>query len=100
MKGPLGKILYYVIRVEFQTRGCPHVHCLLWAENMPVLNRDNSDEFANFVDSKISANVPSEPSKLNELVRKYQVHHHSKTWKNIITRNVDLVMVISFLTEQ
>ena len=28
--GPLGKTTYYAIRVEFQVRGSPHLHCFLW----------------------------------------------------------------------
>ena len=27
--GPLGKTKYCAIRVEFQVRGSPHVHCIL-----------------------------------------------------------------------
>jgi len=40
LNGPIGKVLYYVIRVEFQTRGSPHVHCLLWTKDMPVLSNE------------------------------------------------------------
>lgn len=29
VKGPMMKILYHVLRYEFQTRGSPHVHCFL-----------------------------------------------------------------------
>ena len=86
VKGPMGKILYHVIRVEFQTRGSPHVHCLLWAENMPFLNSDSLNNYADFIDSVISANIPNEPTQLQELVKKYQIHHHSKTCKKYNSR--------------
>ena len=86
VKGPMGKILYHVIRVEFQTRGSPHVHCLLWAENMPLLNSDSLNNYADFIDSVISANIPNEPTQLQELVKKYQIHHHSKTCKKYNSR--------------
>ena len=29
---PLGEIHDYVIKIEFQERGAPHAHCLLWAK--------------------------------------------------------------------
>ena len=39
--GPLGKTKYYAIRVEFQVRSSPHVHCLLWVVNASVLSSNN-----------------------------------------------------------
>ncbi len=35
--GPFGQyaIIDYYIRVEFQHRGSPHVHCLLWLKDAP-----------------------------------------------------------------
>ena len=41
--GPLSKTKYYVIRVEFQVRGSPHIHCLIWVLKPPVLNEKNVD---------------------------------------------------------
>ena len=38
LDGPLGKTKYYVIRVEFQVRGSPHIHSFLWIVNVPVLS--------------------------------------------------------------
>ena len=36
---PLGHITDYVIKVEFQMRGSPHGHCLLWVKDAPKLIR-------------------------------------------------------------
>ena len=79
LNGPLGKVIYYVIRVEFQTRGSPH--CLLWKKNMPTLSIETLAEYEKFVDSIVSANIPQENTELRDLVTKFQVHHHSKTCK-------------------
>ncbi|XP_066911767.1 uncharacterized protein [Clytia hemisphaerica] len=79
INGPLGKVKFHVIRIEFQFRGSPHAHCLLWVENMPVLTLESIEEYTQFLDSAISANIPTEPSRLKELVEQYQVHRHSKT---------------------
>ena len=53
--GPLGKVTYYAIRVEFQVRGSPHIHSFLWILNAPVLTKDNIDEYVRFVDAVIKA---------------------------------------------
>ena len=35
VNGPLGKVKYYAIRVEFQVRGSPHIHSFLCVLNAP-----------------------------------------------------------------
>ncbi len=50
---PIGKVIDYFYRVEFQQRGSPHIHCLFWVENAPKLNEDNEDNdalVASFID--------------------------------------------------
>ncbi|XP_066911415.1 uncharacterized protein [Clytia hemisphaerica] len=81
INGPLGKVKFHVIRIEFQFRGSPHAHCLIWVENMPTLSLDTVEEYTQFLDSVISANIPTESSKLKILVEQYQVHRHSRTCK-------------------
>ncbi|GMF66045.1 unnamed protein product [Phytophthora lilii] len=56
---PLGQITDYFWRVEFQHRGSPHIHALLWVKDAPdVLKLSESDTgrtiLANYVDSIIS----------------------------------------------
>ena len=36
---PLGHETDYVIKIEFQMRGSPHAHCLLWVEEAPKIER-------------------------------------------------------------
>ena len=71
--GPLGKVIYYAIRVEFQIRGIPHIHSFLWVLNAPVLTNDNIDEYISFVDAVVRAYVPDicENAKLYELLTTY-----------------------------
>ena len=78
---PLGKTKYYAIRVEFQARGSPHVHCFLWAIDAPLLNSDNMEEYVAFVDQIVHVYLPdrNENPELHELVKLYQLHRHSKT---------------------
>ena len=37
----LGKITDYVIKVEFQQRGTPHIHLFLWVEGAPIYGVDS-----------------------------------------------------------
>ena len=36
---PIGKVLDFFYRVEFQQRGSPHIHMLIWIENAPKLEK-------------------------------------------------------------
>ncbi|XP_065139046.1 uncharacterized protein [Paramisgurnus dabryanus] len=91
---PIGKVIDYFYRVEFQQRGSPHVHCLFWVENAPKLNEDNEDNdalVAAFVDRYITCEIPSEEdTELYETVNSVQKHsvRHSKTCrkKNTVCR--------------
>ena len=88
---PIGKIVYYALRIEFQMRGSPHLHALIWTSDCPKLTPDTKQAYINFVDQHVHANLPNkdEDSGLHELVKTYQKHNHSKTcrkYKNISCR--------------
>ena len=40
---PIGKITYYALRIEFQMRGSPHLHALIWTSDCPRLTSENKD---------------------------------------------------------
>ena len=89
--GPLGKIKYYAIRVEFQVRGNPHIHSLVWVTGAPILSTTSEDEYVAFIDNIIKCELPNpqERPRLFELVRTYQTHSHSKScrkYKNMECR--------------
>ena len=79
--GPLGKVTYHAIRVEFQFRGSPHIHSFLWILNAPKLTKDTKDEYISFVDAIIKADIPdpNNKPKLHKMVKTYQLHSHSKS---------------------
>ena len=76
--GPLGKVIYYAICVEFQVRGIPHIHSFLWVLNAPILTKDNTDAYVKFVDTVVRAYVPEiqENAELRKLVTTYQIYSH------------------------
>ena len=75
-KGPLGKVVGYFWRREYQCRGAPHIHYKLWIEGAPVYGVDSEDKVIELIDSHITCRLPDpilEP-RLYELVIKYQRH--------------------------
>ncbi|XP_022312092.2 uncharacterized protein LOC111117320 [Crassostrea virginica] len=80
---PIGKIIDFFVRVEFQQRGSPHMHCLYWVENAPKLDEDSEDTICNFVDKYITCEIPSEEDdpELRQIVLDVQQHSkgHSKS---------------------
>ena len=73
---PIGKLLDYFYRVEFQQRGSPHIHMLVWIENVPTLETNSEREIVQFVDKYLTCNTDNE--KTANLVG-LQSHKHSRT---------------------
>ena len=73
---PIGKLLDYFYRVEFQQRGSPHIHMLVWIENAPTLETNSEEEIVQFVDKYLTCNTDNE--KTANLVG-LQSHKHSRT---------------------
>lgn len=69
-------------RIEFQLRGSPHVHMVVWCEDMPPFDSEEGIELLNRV---VSCTLPDteEDIELRELVSRLQIHHHTHTcYKN------------------
>ena len=71
---PLGEITDYAIRIEFQARGSPHAHCVIWVKDAPEYGVDHDSEVCDFIDQYVSCKVPKENCKLKELVLLLQKH--------------------------
>ncbi|XP_061193261.1 uncharacterized protein LOC133201474 [Saccostrea echinata] len=73
---PVGDVADFFYRTEFQQRGSPHIHCLLWVRNAPKLNENTEKEICSFVDKYISCSMPNEikDSELHDIVNAVQVH--------------------------
>ena len=54
---PLGHIIDYVIKIEFQMRGSPHASCLLWVKDASKIDKDPEDVVYAFIDKCITAVV-------------------------------------------
>ncbi|KAE8742023.1 hypothetical protein FOCC_FOCC012439 [Frankliniella occidentalis] len=72
--GPMGifPVADYVFRIEFQVRGSPHLHALLWLENAPPNPLDNIAETVKFIDALISCDSTLPNAERNQ-------HKHTAT---------------------
>ena len=87
----VGKITYFALRIEFQMRGSPHLHALIWTSDCPKLTSESKDAYVEFIDKHVQANLPSEKNdpELHDLAKTYQKHNHSRTcrkYKNVACR--------------
>ena len=53
---PLGEIVDYAIRVEFQATGTPHAHCVLWVKDAPKYGVDKDKDICAFIDQYVMCN--------------------------------------------
>ena len=72
---PIGKVNDYFYRVEFQQRGSPHIHILIWVEDAPKYKENPNEDIVEYIDKHVSCNLSDEFKDLIAL----QVHKHSKT---------------------
>ena len=73
---PLGIITDYFYRVEFQQRGSPHIHMIVWVENAPKFGTNTDDDIAAYVDEYLTCS--NEDEEINNLID-LQIHNHSRT---------------------
>ena len=56
---PIGKIVYYALRIEFQMRGSPHLHALIWTKDCPKLTSETKEAYIEFLDKHVQAYLPN-----------------------------------------
>ncbi len=76
---PVGELVDYAIRIEFQARGSPHAHTILWIKNSPKLGLDPDQEVCSFIDRYVWCCIPEDDHNLANMVQKVQRHKHSAT---------------------
>ena len=78
---PLGEIMDYAIRIEFQARGSPHAHCVIWVKDAPEFGVNSDANVCDFIDQYVSRKLPAEDGKLKELMLLLHKHKHSSYCK-------------------
>lgn len=76
---PIGKVLHYFYRVEFQQRGSPHIHMLIWIENAPHYKTANETESIDFIDKYVTSEKMITIHLLN--CRYISIQNHAKRKK-------------------
>lgn len=76
---PLGRVIHYSWRREYQSRGLQHFHILLWVEGAPIIGKDSSEDISKFINKYISCHVPNKLTfpTLHQRVMRYQSHIHN-----------------------
>jgi ATP-dependent DNA helicase PIF1 len=71
-----GKVQDFFWRIEYQSRGAPHVHCILWIENAPIIGTNSNDEITKYINSIVTCAKPDMKTSptLSTLVSKFQTH--------------------------
>ena len=77
-----GKVDHFYWK-EYQARGAPHYHVLLWIRDAPVIGRDDPDQVLAWIQDRITCHIPVKDSnpELHGLVTRYQLHKCSKYCK-------------------
>ena len=72
----LGPVAHHFYKKEYQARGAPHYHILLWIEGAPMAGKDEPQEVLRWIQNRITCRIPEEDSnpELHQLVAKYQRH--------------------------
>ena len=58
----LGKVAHYYWKKEYQARGAPHYHVLLWIEDAPVIGHDPPKEVLAWIQDRITCHIPDKVS--------------------------------------
>ena len=91
----LGTIDHFYWKKEYQARGAPHYHVLLWIKDAPVIGRNDPDMVLGWIQETITCHIPNKESDLElyNLITRYQMHkcsgyckHKRKCGNVFITR--------------
>ena len=79
----LGKVEYYFFKKEYQTRGAPLYHVVLWLQGAPVIDKDQPKQVLDWIEQRITWRIPEVQTnpELHRLVTRYQMHKCSNYCK-------------------
>ena len=75
---PIGEMVDYMIRIEFQARGSPHAHTIIWIKGAPKFGTDPLEDVTQFIDKYQTCSIPINDPELQDLVQ-LQTHVHSSS---------------------
>ena len=54
----LGEVVDLFWRREYQARGAPNIHMLLWVKNAPKFGEDSDDKVLSFIEEHVICDMP------------------------------------------
>ena len=75
--------MHYFFKKEYQARGAPHYHAVVWIEDAPAVGKDLPEDVMSWIKERITCCVPEVTTnpELHGLVTKYQRHKCSSYCK-------------------
>ena len=75
----LGEVEHFYWKKEYQARGAPHYHALLWIRDAPIIGKHDPDQILKWIQARITCHIPDPKTcpELNRLVTRYQTHRCS-----------------------
>ena len=72
----LGAVDHFYWKKEYQARGAPHYHVLVWIRDAPVIGRDDPERVLAWLQERITCRIPDRDTDpdLHRLVTRYQLH--------------------------
>ena len=72
----LGQVDHFYWKKEYQARGAPHYHVLLWIRDAPVIGHDDPERVLAWLQERITCHIPDKKTDpdLHRLVTRYQMH--------------------------
>ena len=76
---PIGHVVHYFWRREYQGRGLQHFHLLIWIKDAPILGKDSDEIAAAFIQRYVTCRLPDPKISptLYRRVNTHQRHHHN-----------------------
>lgn len=73
---PIGEVTHYFWRREYQGRGLPHFHMLIWVKDAPILGKSDKADIIKFISKYVTCKLPNEnvSPTLSRRVRTHQMH--------------------------
>ena len=71
-----GRVEHFFWKKEYQHRGAPHYHALVWIAGVPVLGKDDPEKVLAWMQERMSCHIPNKDTdpELHRLVTTYQLH--------------------------
>ena len=68
----LGRVNHYFYKKEYQARGAPHYHMILWIDGAPTVGNDEPEVVLRWIQERVTCHIPEEASnpELHQLVNK------------------------------